>query len=386
MALNFTLLTDKQIWGDGKGNEPLDVMKKYGTSVAPTDLAILLGCHMSDQDNRTSEGDLTCASWSASSNKDGLVRFVANDGHLYWHTPVLRGISTRPVLSPEQTVKIPSSTTTKSINDVDITLYGEYPQTVVDTQTNNKMEELFYSQALKTTGKIYSFDSVYANKETPFRRASYAEYEYNGQKYIRVKGRYSSSTTKLSSGEWVMDERPYWVRVEPIEWLKDPTGTWVSKKCLFAGIQFDTNRSYDGDFSKTFMKKYLDTYFAKEIETPEMVADREKLVKRQETIKGLKAKLAEAIDPDKVKATVGFTRTESRREIAEAIKTTRRARDVFVAAGKKAQKEGDQELIEQIVEMADFYVRSDQAQRGAARQRRAEYRAKRTAAKKDSGR
>ena len=87
----------------------------------------------------------------------------------------------------------------------------------------------------------------------------------NGKRYIRVPGRPADNDSKLSTREQVEKWKPYWVEVQPIEWLMDPSGTMVAKKCLFAGIQFDTKSSYDGDFSKTSMKHYLDTYFAKEM-------------------------------------------------------------------------------------------------------------------------
>ena len=103
----------------------------------------------------------------------------------------------------------------------------------------------------------------------------------DGKRYIRVLGRPADYDSKLSTGERVKKGKPYWVEVQPIEWLMDKSGWVVAKKCLFAGIQFDEKylqkswfpgrryyktALYDGDFSKTFMKHYLDTYFAKEME------------------------------------------------------------------------------------------------------------------------
>ena len=46
----------------------------------------------------------------------------------------------------------------------------------------------------------------------------------------------------------------------------DPKGTWVARQALFAGIQFDTDSSYDGNFANTAMYNYLQTHFAKEME------------------------------------------------------------------------------------------------------------------------
>ena len=56
--MDFTFLEEDQIWGD----DALDVMKKYGTAVAPTDLTVILGGIM-----RSFEGKRICLSWSASS-------------------------------------------------------------------------------------------------------------------------------------------------------------------------------------------------------------------------------------------------------------------------------------------------------------------------------
>ena len=56
--MDFTFLTEDQIWGD----DALEVMKRYGTKVAPTDLTVILGGDMIGFDYRTSENDLTCAS------------------------------------------------------------------------------------------------------------------------------------------------------------------------------------------------------------------------------------------------------------------------------------------------------------------------------------
>ena len=49
--LDFTFLKEDQIWG----NDALEVMKRYGTKVAPTDLAVILGSRMTGVGRRTSE-------------------------------------------------------------------------------------------------------------------------------------------------------------------------------------------------------------------------------------------------------------------------------------------------------------------------------------------
>ena len=348
MSLDFTFLYGDQIWGDDNGNVQLEVMKRYGTKVAPTDLTVILGGYMTWDDDRTSENDLTCASWSASSLGDVDVRCVGRKGGGGWSGANARVTSARPALPPSEVSKISPSEAMAGVNGVQIAEYGEYPQTVADDETHERLERLYNSKSLHTTGKNYTFDSVgLCNYDTSFQATSYSEYEMDGRRYIRVPGRPANSDSKLSTGEQVEEGEPYWVEVQPIEWLVDKSGWMVSKKCLFAGIQFDTKAYYD-DFSKTFMKHYLDTYFAKEMEPFENTADKE----RAATLKGLKARLAEVSDLDKVRATIKPARTPERTEELAEIMRLRRAGEFLRPIFKKAEMERDEETLNAVIDMA----------------------------------
>lgn len=297
MNLDFTFLTEDQIWGD----DALDVMKKYGTKVAPTDLTVILGGYLTDGDNRTSEGDLTGASWTASLRSlrgRGRVRCAHEEGEKDMAGQKGRWISARPALPQKEASKIIMKNIHEGVNGVQIGEYGEYPQTVADERTGNKLESLYESGSLRPTGKNYTFDSVgLTDFDTPFKATAYPEYELDGKRYIRVLGRpyADDDAIKLSTGERVEAGKPYWVEVQPIEWLMDRSGTMVAKKCLFTGIQFDTKSSYDGDFSKTFMKHYLDTYFAKEMQPLERTDVRKRIEANKR--RTLAAKVAEKMFP-----------------------------------------------------------------------------------------
>ena len=273
MALDFTLLTRDQIWGE----KALEVIKKYGSKVAPTDLSVLLGGRMGGYTSgeKTSEGELGCDTWTASfhrgfrsklkvcaCNADGLAseRFEF----------VQRNLAVRPVLPPSETAKLTPTVRRKGINGVDIVEFGEYPQTIMDEKTGKELDELHASGALSPTGKTYTFDDIDPKNYTEKFRSwgGCKEYAHNGKKYIRLDGHPADNDSQLSSGEKAQT-KPYWIQVKPIEWLQDKDGTWVSKKCLFSGVQFDTEGPYNldvfEDFEKTFMKRYLKTYFSKEI-------------------------------------------------------------------------------------------------------------------------
>ena len=94
--MNTTLLTEDQIWG----NQALDVMKKYGTRTALTDLAIVLGGLMG-RSTTTSEGERSGYIWSASAF-GGIVRTVTYGGSELSY-PRERKDAVRPALPPSET-------------------------------------------------------------------------------------------------------------------------------------------------------------------------------------------------------------------------------------------------------------------------------------------
>ena len=78
--MQTTFLTEDQIWG----GSALDVIKKYGTQTALTDLAIALGGYMGSG-STTSEGDKAGYVWSASAsvNNVRVVRYGGGEDVLW---------------------------------------------------------------------------------------------------------------------------------------------------------------------------------------------------------------------------------------------------------------------------------------------------------------
>lgn len=146
--MDFTFLKEEQIWGDGA----LEVMKRYGTKVAPTDLALILGASVYRGEDLTSEGDLTCISWTASTGLGGFVRSVDSNGQKLGEQAIRRTTSARPVLPPSEAWKI-SPSKVRTIDGIRIAEYGEYPQTVADERTSERLERLYSSGSLRMTKK-----------------------------------------------------------------------------------------------------------------------------------------------------------------------------------------------------------------------------------------
>ena len=148
--------------------------------------------------------------------------------------------------------------------------YGEYPQYAPDSDVQRRLENEYKNGNLRQTGRNYTFDKTeYDDYDQYFQPVTYEEYDYNGKRYIRIRANsdYGSNSFKLSNGESYRNGDYVWVEVSPVKWLiDDKTQTLVSKRGLLSGIRFHTkDRSYNGDFSTTDMKEYLDKHMLRDL-------------------------------------------------------------------------------------------------------------------------
>ena len=264
--MKVTFLREEDIWG----NNALEVMQAYGTKVGVSDVAIALGTCMGSG-TKNSAGVASGYAWSASSYKYGSVRTVNSYGDEDDNSPDEREAAWCPALPFSATSLIrPNNVRAMRLANgktVQICEYGAYPQTVAPKSVSQELEAQYQKNALKTTGKNYTFDSVELDAySTGFTPRNCAEYMFNGKRYVRIKGKPYDRNSVMSDGTSVQKGKAYWFEVQPIEWLMDPKGMWVSRQALFAGIQFDTKNEYNGNFANTTMYNYLQKHFAKEME------------------------------------------------------------------------------------------------------------------------
>ena len=264
--MKVTFLREEDIWG----NNALEVMQAYGTKVGVSDVAIALGTCMGSG-TKNSAGVASGYAWSASSYKNVNVRTVDLDGAKNCFNPNRRIAAGCPALPFSATSLIrPNNVRAMRLANgktVQICEYGAYPQTVAPKSVSQELEAQYQKNALKTTGKNYTFDSAELDAySTGFTPRNCAEYSFAGKKYVRIEGKPYDSDSILSDGTSVQKGQAYWFEVQPIEWLMDPKGMWVSRQALFAGIQFDTKNEYNGNFANTTMYNYLQKHFAKEME------------------------------------------------------------------------------------------------------------------------
>lgn len=92
--------------------------------------------------------------------------------------------------------------------------FGEYPKTYVGKKMNKKLEKLYSRKKLANTSKIYT-----GHIDGNGKFASHSEFEYEGQKYVRVITEKGDDESQFSDGTMAPKSgTPLWVKVEPITW------------------------------------------------------------------------------------------------------------------------------------------------------------------------
>lgn len=268
---DLTLLSEGQIWGNDKESQ-LEVIRKYGTKAAITDLCVLTGsylCEYTDYniDEDSSLKGRTSWFWTRSDDNDNDVRAVDKDGDRHRNFRYGRNGAVRPALQSSVIFSQISPNRVRGYNGTEEVEYGEYPQYAADSRMQSILESE-YNRGMNKTGRSYTFDSD-DDYDTGFNPVTYEEYEYQGKKYIRIRANsdFNGNKFKLSNGVEYRDGDYVWVEVSPVKWLiDDRTGILVSKIGLVSGIRFlDRNHNYKGDFSRTEMKEYLDRYMIRDL-------------------------------------------------------------------------------------------------------------------------
>lgn len=270
----LTLLSEQEVWGVNGGRQ-LDVLEKYGTRSAITDLVILTGGYCEDSCSYMAPDDNSLKGrtgwvYTRSSAGAGDVRVVNRDGSRSYNCSYKRPGAVRPALLSSFIFSQISPNRVRGYNGTEEVEYGEYPQYAPDSDVQRRLENEYQRGNLRQTGRDYTFDKTeYDDYSQYFQPVTYEEYDYNGKKYIRIRANsdYGSNSFKLSNGESYRNGDYVWVEVSPVKWLvDDKTQTLVSKRGLLAGIRFHTDdKSYNGDFSTTDMKEYLDKHMLRDL-------------------------------------------------------------------------------------------------------------------------
>ena len=93
--------------------------------------------------------------------------------------------------------------------------FGQYPKTFVGMQENSRLEMMSKLNLLTSTGKTYL-----GRIEKDGKAIYHHEYEYKGQKYVRVSPKtFADRLYQYSDGSYSAKNQEFlWVKVEPIVW------------------------------------------------------------------------------------------------------------------------------------------------------------------------
>ena len=261
--LDFTFL-------DGENLDKIEPLKKRGLEAHATDFAICLGQR---QDyNLIVRGDywtLTNAGIRKCYGKpEDYIKVILNTGKVETTFITNSKIGARPVLTNISNYDLSKLMTDQYVTDdgLKFVTLGEYPQTVVVKNCQSELENLYKNNKLALT---YNYYTIY-NKN--LKKCKLPEYIYEGKKYVRVNPNFSNerySLATLSDGKDYSGEYPIWIEVEPIKWFvfenENKQTCLLSRDILFSGVPFSTKKIYDEDFKNTFIKKFMDEEFSKDI-------------------------------------------------------------------------------------------------------------------------
>ena len=283
--MKLTLLTEDQIWE----STALPVIQALGSRVPATDFALIMGAETRESITTPLHAP-ACATWTISAAARAHVRTVGVLGQAYYFPSNHRSLGVRPVLTPQETVKIKPESISfiqfPNRDSIAVATYGQYPQTIAPRDIVDKLQNDLYRQKLKLTGHSYTYDprDLTCFESGPLLKSA-PEYIFEGQTYIRLKSKVQG-LLQLSDGQKTFEGKISWVQVQPVKWLMDPTGYWVATHALTAGLQFNLQKDYDGVFNHTDMHRFLNGHMAKEL-APHLICSHKKIrIKSQENQRG----------------------------------------------------------------------------------------------------
>lgn len=159
----LTLLSVGQVLGDDNEKQ-LEVIKKYGTKAAITDLCVLTGGILLNMTSYKVAEDKSLTGttgwfWTRSDDGNYDVLAVNQDGARYIVYRCGRDGVIRPALQSSVIFSQISSNRVRGYNGTEEVEYGEYPQNAADLRMQNTLESE-YNRGMNKTGRSYTFNSV----------------------------------------------------------------------------------------------------------------------------------------------------------------------------------------------------------------------------------
>lgn len=130
-------------------------------------------------------------------------------------------------------------------------IYGNYPQFIVNSRLQKKLEDEFKKNKLIITGKEYTYNKSLND----YKIDNLTEYEDRGRKYVRVlvNNDVILSDNKVhNKGEYV------WIEVSPVKWvpyIANDKRMFISEYDLIGSIKYDEINNYLGSLENDMFNK-----------------------------------------------------------------------------------------------------------------------------------
>lgn len=190
----------------------------------PTDYAIMNGALISSVDCGD-KNKKSCLIWLRDAASDYDAYMLDTDGHFCEEAVFSEEITLCPALHLNLSSIISerkrhsdffkiSEIKTKGSGKYHTIEFGEYPKTYVGDRKNKELEKLYSLKRLGLTGKTYT-----GRIDNDGKITSHSEFEYEGQKYVRVLTETYDNDSEYSDGTKASEDGTYlWAKVEPIVW------------------------------------------------------------------------------------------------------------------------------------------------------------------------
>lgn len=242
--------------------------------VEASDFAILLGCYAYRK---------RCHQWIDGS-VDGCV-YIADGSKLEDANYSRKTVGIRPAICDTDSLTellLNGVCKKKRYGELEIK-YGYYPQTAVSLHRQVILENEYNKGNVVETGNKYTINSTRYNSEDKFIPQEILEYEFEGNRYVRVKANFcfnDDSEIFLSNGCGYKNGDYVWVKVKPVKWKVDTFFKIAyTKKVIFSGIPYDME--YNVKLDKPFAKYFMNNILIKEILQPRNVNEKEMDVTRK---------------------------------------------------------------------------------------------------------
>ena len=232
-----------------------------------TDFAAFTGCHYESQFNINGVPYYGIIFIKNDAVKEN-VTFANLDGLSSPAQTSCKNAVIRPVFTSEKIYNDMKKYKLRIKNNVKTIKFGRYPQNAAEIDMQKKLNNGLIDKTLKETGKTFSY--VLSDKVETLK-----EYTLDNRCFIRCKISFNNTLdVKIlcNDNEYNDKYRQYfnnnyiWVEVLPVEWLvDDETKTFISKFGLISNVRFSYFANYDGNFSRTNIKMFMDEYMAKDL-------------------------------------------------------------------------------------------------------------------------